>query len=263
MSNQEIRNSLSQASVSLSVVMPVYNEVKRVSTAIKEVLDAAENFEIELIIVESASSDGSREIVQSFSANPKVTLILQDKALGKGNAVRAGLKKATKTVICIFDSDLEYRFEDVFNLMLPIAEGRAEFVLGSRWVGHSIRDFETHNWKASLLNIAHIIGARLINASYGIRTQDPFTMWKVFTRSSIGEIDFICERFDWDLEVIGELALKGIKPLEVPATYRSRDYSQGKKIRFSKEVPILLKVILRIFMKRIRNASFTPKGLAR
>ena len=91
----------------------------------------------------------------------------------------------------------------------------------------------------------------MINTAYGIKTQDPFTMWKVFTKESISEILFSCERFDWDLEVIGELALKGIKPLEVPASYQSRDYSQGKKIRFSKEVPILLKVILRIFVKRI------------
>ena len=85
-------------------------------------------------------------------------------------------------------------------------------------------------------------------------------MWKVFTRESIGGIDFICERFDWDLEVIGELALKGVKPLEVPATYRSRDYSQGKKIRFSKEVPILLKVIVRILIKRIWSLSLLRKG---
>ena len=260
MSSQELRNSLSQASISLSVIMPVYNEVTRVSAAIDEVLDAAENFDIELIIVESASSDGTRELVQKYLLHPKVELILQDKALGKGNAVRAGLNKASKKVICVFDSDLEYRFEDVFSLLLPIAEGKTQFVLGSRWAGHSIRDFETHNWKASLLNIAHVIGAQLINISYGIRTQDPFTMWKVFTRESIGGIDFICERFDWDLEVIGELALKGVKPLEVPATYRSRDYSQGKKIRFSKEVPILLKVIVRILIKRIWSLSLLRKG---
>ena len=162
----------------------------------------------------------------------------------------------------MFDSDLEYAFADVFNLLLPIAEGKSEFVLGSRWAGHSIRDFETDSWKGTLLNVAHVIGAQLINVSYGIKTQDPFTMWKVFTRESIHEIEFICERFDWDLEVIGELALRGIKPIEVPATYRSRDYSQGKKIRFSKEVPILLKVIFRISIKRVRRVSLKRKGFA-
>ena len=259
--NDERRESLSQASMSLSVIMPVYNEVTRVSTAIQEVLEAAKDFDIELIIVESGSSDGTREIVQKFLVHPKVTVIFQDKPLGKGNAVRAGLVRASKKVICVFDSDLEYRFADVFDLLLPIAEGKTEFVLGSRWAGHSIRDFETHNWRASLLNIAHVIGAQLINLSYGIRTQDPFTMWKVFTRESIHEIEFICERFDWDLEVIGELALRGVKPIEVPATYKSRDYSQGKKIRFSKEVPILLRVILRIFIKRVRRIGLNGKGI--
>ena len=86
MNDQELRDYLAQASVSLSVIMPVYNEVTRVSAAIKEVLKAAETFDIELIIVESASSDGPREIVQGFFGHPKVTLILQDKPLGKGNA---------------------------------------------------------------------------------------------------------------------------------------------------------------------------------
>lgn len=260
MSNQEIHSPPSQETLSLSVIMPVYNEVTRVTAAIEEVLEHAENLDLELIIIESASSDGTREAVQKYLKNSKVVIILQDKPLGKGNAVRAGLKRARKQVICIFDSDLEYSFVDVFDLLKPIAERKTRFVLGSRWAGHSIRDFETHNWKARFLNMAHIIGALLINISYGIRTQDPFTMWKVFTRESIEDVDFICERFDWDLELIGELALRGIKPLEVPATYKSRDYSQGKKIRFSKEVPILLRVILRIFVKRIRRIGSIDKA---
>ena len=259
MSSVEKSSDLMRTPISLSVIMPVYNEFTRVSIAIEEVLSASENFNMELIIVESASTDGTREIVQKFLGHPKVILILQDKPLGKGNAVRAGLERATKEVICVFDSDLEYSFVDVFDFLKPIAEGKTRFVLGSRWAGHSIRDFETHNWKALFLNVAHIIGALLINISYGIRTQDPFTMWKVFTRESIEDVDFICERFDWDLEVIGDLALRGIKPLEVPATYKSRDYSQGKKIRFSKEVPILLKVIFRIFIKRIRRFGSIDK----
>jgi hypothetical protein len=105
-----------------------------------------------------------------------------------------------------------------------------------------------------------VIGARVINVAFGIKTQDPFTMWKVFTKEAISGVNFTCDRFDWDLEVIGELALKGIKPIEVPASYTSRDYSQGKKIRFSKEVPILLKVILRIFLKRISITFSLGRG---
>ena len=251
MTSLEIEHKKNLNPSSLSVIMPVYNEVSRISRAIEEVLHAAINHEIELIIVESSSTDGTREIVMEFLSCPNVRVILQDKPLGKGNAVRAGLEKASKSIVCIFDSDLEYVFADVFELIIPIVKGNTKFVLGSRWAGHTIRDFETQSWKGVLLNIAHVIGARMINTAYGIKTQDPFTMWKVFTKESISEILFSCERFDWDLEVIGELALKGIKPLEVPASYQSRDYSQGKKIRFSKEVPILLKVILRIFVKRI------------
>jgi glycosyltransferase involved in cell wall biosynthesis len=243
-------------STSLSVIMPVFNEVTRVSAAIEEVLFAKSLLELELIVVESGSTDGTREAVLKYASNPNVRLIFQDTAHGKGSAVREGLQIANKNVICIFDADLEYRFLDVVELLKPIATGKNEFVLGSRWFGHTIRDFETQNWRGTLLNIAHIIGARLINLVYGIQTQDPFTMWKVFTRESIKDIDFVCERFDWDLEVVGELALKGIKPVELPASYASRDYVQGKKIRFWKELPVLLKVIFRIFLKRVSRLIF-------
>ena len=81
--------------------MPVYNEVTRVTTAIEEVLGHAENFDLELIIIESASSDGTREAVQKYLKHPKVIIIFQDRPLGKGNAVRAGLKSSSKQVICV------------------------------------------------------------------------------------------------------------------------------------------------------------------
>jgi glycosyltransferase involved in cell wall biosynthesis len=261
MINTRISFSSGESLPSLSVIMPVYNEVARVSAAIEDVLNAVNSYNLELIIVESASTDGTRDKVLHFSSNPHVKLILQDRAYGKGNAVREALQSATKDIICIFDADLEYRFADVSELLGPILEGRSQFVLGSRWLGHSVRVFETENWKGTLLNIAHIIGAQLINFSFGIKARDPFTMWKVFTRESINNIEFTCERFDWDLEVVGELALQGIKPIEIPATYLSRDYSQGKKIRFWKELPVLLRVIFRIFLKRIRSSFIRRKGL--
>lgn len=261
MINTRINFSSGESLPSLSVIMPVYNEVKRVSGAIEDVLNSSSSFNLELIIVESASTDGTRDVVLHFASNPQVRIILQDRAYGKGNAVREALQRATKDIICIFDADLEYRFADVSELLCPILEGRTQFVLGSRWLGHSVRVFETENWKGTLLNVAHIVGAQLINFTFGIKARDPFTMWKVFTRESISNINFICERFDWDLEVVGELALRGIKPLEIPATYLSRDYSQGKKIRFWRELPVLLRVIFRIFMKRIRISFFRREGL--
>jgi glycosyltransferase involved in cell wall biosynthesis len=260
MYGEDSLNALRKTPISLSVIMPVFNEVSRVIFAIEEVLEQSKTFDIELIIVESGSTDGTRGIVEKFLPHPNVIAIFQDRPLGKGNAVRAGLSKSSKSTICIFDSDLEYTFSDIYSLLLPIAEGKVQFVLGSRWAGHSIRDFESHSWKARLLNLSHVIGAQLINLAFGIRARDPFTMWKVFTRSSVSGMDFVCDRFDWDLEIIGELALKGIKPLEVPATYSSRDYSQGKKIRFSKDVPLLLKIIFKIFKKRLLKYTLIRFG---
>jgi glycosyltransferase involved in cell wall biosynthesis len=242
--------------ISLTVIMPVFNEAERVAQAIEDILYSNLDLDIELIIVESASTDGTRQIVQSYASKSNIILIFQSEPKGKGSAVIEALKIARNQVICIFDADLEYHFNDVVDLLQPINDGQTNFVLGSRWAGNSIRDFKTQNWKGNLLNYAHVIGATLINISFGIKTKDPFTMWKVFTRESIQDINFRCQRFDWDIEVIGELALKGIKPIEIPASYKSRDYSQGKKIKFSREVPILLKVITVIFMKRIKQITF-------
>jgi glycosyltransferase involved in cell wall biosynthesis len=244
---------------SLSVVMPVFNEVTRVVAAISEVLAASGARDIQLIVVESGSTDGTTELLEKYKHYPNVEIIYQSKALGKGFAVREGLQRATKEIICVFDADLEYRFTDVFNVMVPIEKGETSFTLGSRWAGHSIRDFEAQTWKSTLLNILHIFGALFINFCFGIKTKDPFTMWKVFTRESIIGIDFLGNTFDWDLEVIGELAIRGHKPIEVPVTYQSRDYSQGKKIRLTKEVPILIRVVLRLFVKRIRRKLIPMK----
>ena len=76
-------------------------------------------------------------------------------------------------------------------------------------------------------------------------------MWKVFKTELVKSIVFKGNRFEWDLEIIGELAIRGIKPIELPAFYKSRDYLEGKKIKFLKDVPILLKTILQILVKRI------------
>lgn len=237
---------------SLTVIMPVYNEVLRIKQAIDEVVSHMHNSSIELIIIESASTDGTKEIVQSYSTLPNVKIIFQEEPKGKGSAVRAGLNLASKEITCIFDADLEYQFKDIFTLIEPIISGEAQFVLGSRWVEKNyIRNFQNQKWKGKLLNLIHIFGAYIINKCFAVETKDPFTMWKVFKTELVKSIVFKGNRFEWDLEIIGELAIRGIKPIELPAFYKSRDYSEGKKIKFLKDVPILLKTILQILVKRI------------
>ena len=218
---------------SLSVIVPVYNE----RGTVKESLDAITTKEmpgvtIEIIIIESNSTDGTRDIVLKYKDNPRVKLILEEKALGKGHAVREGFKHATGEVILIQDADLEYDIADYDILVLPIISGRQAFVLGSRHgaSGWAIRKFSDQPIRASILNFAHWTFTFLLNVSLGIWLKDPFTMYKVFRRDCLTGLNFECNRFDFDWELLIKLVKKGYRPIEIPITYKSRSFAEGKKI---------------------------------
>jgi glycosyltransferase involved in cell wall biosynthesis len=219
---------------SLSIIVPIYNE----RGTVKEALDAIVAKEIpgirlELIFVESNSTDGTRDIVLTYQNNPRVKLILEDKPRGKGYAVRTGLKEATGDVILIQDADLEYDLADYDTLVAPIFAGRQAFVLGSRHGqgGWAIRKFTDQPLRGLILNLAHWTFTLMINVSLGIWLKDPFTMYKVFRRDCLKGLTFECNRFDFDWELLIKLVRKGYKPIELPITYRSRSFAEGKKIR--------------------------------
>jgi len=223
----------SARTITVSVIVPVYNEIGTV----REALDALvakriPGFDLRLIIVESSSTDGSREVVRGYMGMPAVTVILEDVPRGKGHAVRAGLAVADGEIVMIQDADLEYDLADYERLLAPIASGQHAFVLGSR---HSngrwaIRTFNDQKFQALVLNLAHWTFALMINASLGIWLTDPFTMYKVFRRECIGGIRLECNRFDFDWELLIKLVRKGYRPIEIPVSYRSRSFKQGKKV---------------------------------
>ena len=217
----------------LSVVIPIYNEAATVRQAL-DALVAKEvpGWTLELIMVESNSTDGTRAIVQTYAAHPRVKLILEEKARGKGHAVRAGFASATGDVILIQDADLEYDLNDYEVLLAPLATGRQSFVLGSRHGqgGWAIRQFSDQPLQALILNCAHWGFTLLINAALGIWLRDPFTMYKVFRRDCLAGLTFECNRFDFDWELLIKLVRRGHRPIEIPISYRSRSFKEGKKI---------------------------------
>ena len=174
--------------VTVSVIVPVYNEIATVRAALDAlVAKRLAGFELQLIIVESNSTDGSREVVLGYRGRPGVTVILEEAPRGKGHAVRAGLAAATGEIIMIQDADLEYDLADYEKLLAPIAAGEHAFVLGSRHTrrGWAIRKFTDQKVHAAVLNLAHWTFTLMINASLGIWLTDPFTMYKVFRRDCI------------------------------------------------------------------------------
>jgi 2-polyprenyl-3-methyl-5-hydroxy-6-metoxy-1,4-benzoquinol methylase len=219
----------------LSIVMPVYNEKVTFSQIIEQVLQKEiADLDIEVIIVESNSSDGTREEVLKYQNHPRVKLILEDKPNGKGHAVRTGLEQATGDFILIQDADLEYKVEDYDALLEPLQQGRTAFVLGSRH-GHTVsswkmRKFTDQPVTAVALNFGHILFTTLINLFFGQKLKDPFTMYKVFRRDCLYGLKFECNRFDFDFELVIKLLRKGYKPIEIPVNYCSRSFKEGKKV---------------------------------
>jgi glycosyltransferase involved in cell wall biosynthesis len=222
----------------LSVVVPVFNERATAKAALDALLSKEiPGFEIEVLIVESNSTDGSRDIVLGYRDHPRVTLILEDRPRGKGRAVRAGFARATGDILLIQDADLEYDLADYEMLLAPIVAGRQEFVLGSRHGqgGWAVRKFTDQPIRALVLNLAHWGFAFLISASLGVWLRDPFTMYKVFRRDCLDGLTFTCDRFDFDWELLIKLVRKGHRPIEIPVSYRSRSFEQGKKIRMFRD----------------------------
>jgi glycosyltransferase involved in cell wall biosynthesis len=218
----------------LSVIVPVYNEARTVRQALDALLaKAIPGFEIQVVIIESNSTDGSREVVLGYQGHPRVLLLLEDRPQGKGHAVRAGLAQATGDILLIQDADLEYDLADYEALLAPIVAGKAAFVLGSRHGGgvRKMRRFADQPVWAFLLNTAHWGFTLLIDVSLGLRLRDPFTMYKVFRRDCLRGLTFRCNRFDFDWELLIKLVRNGHRPLEVPVSYRSRSFKEGKKIR--------------------------------
>jgi 2-polyprenyl-3-methyl-5-hydroxy-6-metoxy-1,4-benzoquinol methylase len=217
----------------LSVIMPAYNEAQTIAAGIERVLaKEVDGVSIELIIIESNSTDGTRDIVRNFERHDRVKLVLQDRAMGKGNAVRAGFAAMTGDYVIIQDADDEYDIEDYEALLEPLITGEVDFVLGARHGGGGwkMRRFTGQPVLSHIMNLGHWFFATLINVTYGLRLKDPFTMYKVFRADCLRNLVFECNRFDFDCELVIKLVRKGYIPIEIPVNYRSRSFDQGKKV---------------------------------
>jgi SAM-dependent methyltransferase len=219
----------------LSVIVPVFNERTTFPVLIEQLLrKSIPGLEISIVVVESNSTDGTREAVSAIAAHERVTVVYEDRPRGKGHAVRTGLAYATGDYVLIQDADLEYDVSDYEALLAPLMTGRSAFVLGSRHGRHGaswkVRHFADQIAVSWFMNLGHVIFTSLFNITYGTRLRDPFTMFKVFRRDCLYGLRFEANRFDFDWELVGKLVRAGYRPVEVPVNYRSRSFSEGKKV---------------------------------
>ncbi len=217
----------------LSIVMPVYNEKTTFEECFRAVrAKTLAGLDKEIIVVESNSSDGTRALVQTLcTGDSSVRVIFQERAAGKGNAVRAGLQAVEGDIVLIQDADLEYDVNDYDALVRPILEHRAALVLGSRHTGTwKMRKFNDQPLIASFFNLGHLFFCTSLNLLYGQAMKDPFTMYKVFRADCLHGLELECNRFDFDFEILIKLLRKGYQPLEVPVNYQARSLTEGKKV---------------------------------
>jgi glycosyltransferase involved in cell wall biosynthesis len=214
----------------LSVVMPVYNEKATLDEIVGRVL--AVPVRIELIAVDDASTDGSREMLEALSREKGFRLLLQDRNRGKGAAVRKGIKAATGDIIVVQDADLEYSPEEYPDLLDLIRKGKADAVFGSRFIGRHRCFLFTHYLANLFLNL-------VTNVLYNTTMTDMETCFKAVRADVLQSFDLKSDRFGIEPEITAKLFKRGARVYEVPITYEGRDYSEGKKITWRDGFPAL------------------------
>ena len=209
----------------LSVIIPVYNEAATLEAVVDRVREAS--VPVELIFVDDGSTDGTRQLLQSWSEQPHVKVLRHETNRGKGAALRTGFAHATGDVVIIQDADLEYDPGDYVWLLQPIVEDRADVVYGSRFSGTD----------RPVLPLWHQWGNRLITCCSNLLTRlklsDVETCYKVFRREVLEQFAPALREngFGIELEMTARLAkLSGVRIYERPIRYTARTYADGKKI---------------------------------
>lgn len=208
----------------LSVVMPVFNEAATVADVVKVVL--AQRPVQELVIVDDASTDGTRDKLQPLAqGEPRIKLVRHEFNQGKGAALRTGFARATSPIVIIQDADLEYDPAEYHRLLAPILTGKADVVFGSRFVGAGAH---------RVLFYWHSVGNRILttisNMATDLNLTDMETCYKVFRREVIQKIKIEENRFGFEPEIVAKIASLDVRVYEVAISYYGRTYAEGKKI---------------------------------
>jgi glycosyltransferase involved in cell wall biosynthesis len=210
----------------LSVIIPCYNEVGTIE-AIVDAVRRAPWPDLEIIVVDDASTDGTREKLSGALAGRIDRVEMHPVNQGKGAALRSGIRLATGDVVIIQDADLEYDPSQYPRLVAPIAENRADVVFGSRFMGA-----EPHR----VLYFWHRMGNGLLtlfsNMCTNLNLTDMETCYKVFRREIIQAIPIEENRFGFEPEITAKVARMGCRIYEVGISYYGRTYAEGKKIGY-------------------------------
>ena len=247
----------------LSIVIPIYNEVTSLKALLQQVVDVEIGMKKELILVDDFSTDGTRDIlkeiegiqenpdaIRSYLAttdtptndNPEnsdpvaIKVFYHDVNRGKGATLRTGFQHITGEVTIIQDADLEYDPNDYPKLLQPILNNEADVVYGSRFMEGKqtglLRSYVANQFLTTLANIVN-----------GTKLTDMETCYKVIRTSILKEISLYSDRFGFEPEITAKLAKRKCKIVEVPISYRGRDYHEGKTVSWKDGVAAIFHIL--------------------
>lgn len=208
--------------MTLSVVIPIYNEKE----TIREIYNCVKAVDIdkEIILVDDFSTDGTREILHSL-ADATTKVVMHDRNMGKGAALRTGFQNVTGDIVIIQDADLEYDPQQYPKLIQPILDGKADVVYGSRFANGEYR---------RVLFFWHMVGNKFLttlsNMMTNLNLTDMETCYKVFRREVLERITVEENRFGFEPEITAKLSKMDVRIYEIGISYSGRSYKEGKKI---------------------------------
>jgi glycosyltransferase involved in cell wall biosynthesis len=241
---------LSCSAVKLSIVIPIYNEIATLREIVARV--AAVDLDKELILIDDASTDGSRELLAELRdtglgrwlSNPEacrgvndVKVLLQPHNMGKGAAMRAGFAVVTGEIVVIQDADLEYDPRDIVRLIQPIRDDIADVTFGSRFMGSPRRAL--HFWHM-VVNRGLTLMSNMVN---DLNLTDMETCYKAFRSDIIRAIEIEENRFGVEPELTAKVAKMRLRIYEVPISYHGRTYAGGKKIGWKDGVRAIYSIV--------------------
>lgn len=219
----------------LSVLIPVFNEVETVEETLEAVM--ATPYKKEIVIVDDGSTDGTRDLLKRLQ-HEEIKVVFHEQNAGKGAALWTAMQNATGDVIIIQDADLEYDPNEYSTVLDPILKSKADVVFGSRFAGHGAH---------RVLYFWHSMGNQFLtllsNVFTDLNLTDMETCYKAFTKEALEGIEIEEKRFGFEPEITAKVAKKKLRIYEVPISYYGRTYEEGKKIGWRDGVRALICIL--------------------